>query len=129
MAIKISGTTVIDQTQKILQPSRVTVATTATSLAPNTDNVDQYNYTALATSITISADTGTGQVDGQRLSFRFTPTASNLTISFATGATKTFRFLDVAVPTVTTANKTIYVGCIWSVAASRWDIVSASIEV
>ena len=56
-------------------------------------------------------------------------TASNLTISFATGATKTFRFLDVAVPTVTVSGKTIYVGCIWSVAALRWDIIAASIEV
>jgi hypothetical protein len=128
MAIKISGTTVINDSQKFLQPGRISTATTTTSLAPNTDTYDTYLLTAQASNLAITADTGSGQYDGQRLLFRVTPTSSSLTITFSTGSTKTYRLLDVAIPSSTIANKTIYFGCVWSAAASRWDIIACSQE-
>lgn len=46
------------------------IATSATSLTPNVDNIDVYRYTALAANITINAPIGT-PYDGQPLLFEF----------------------------------------------------------
>jgi hypothetical protein len=126
MAIKISGTTVINDSQKFLQPSRIYTALTTASLGPNTDTYDTYLLTSQSSNLEITADTGTGQFDGQRLLFRISPTASNLTITFRTGSSKTYRLLDVAIPSATISGKTIYVGCVWNAAATYWDIVACS---
>lgn len=94
-----------------------TVASTAT-LTIDSDATDQYNVTALATGMTIAAPTGT-PTDGQKLMIRILDngTARALTWNAA------FRVIATVLPTTTVINKTTYVGCVYNVAAAKWDVV------
>lgn len=113
---------------------RVTSTTSASSLTPNSDNADQYNYTALAAAITIAADGGT-PADGQRLVFRVKDNATPRVITFTGGVSKGFRPVGVTLTAsssnwtyTTTASKTVYFGCVYNSADSRWDIIALSLE-
>jgi len=113
-------------TNKRVDP-RVTSAASASTLTPSIATADVYAYTALAANLTINAPTGT-PVDGDKLIFRILDngTPRNLTWD------ATYTVIGVTLPTTTTANKTVYVGCIYNAygasGTGRWDVIAVTTQ-
>lgn len=106
-------------------------ATSSTSIASSstitpTTSVTQYNVTALAVPATIAAPTGT-PVDGQKLMLRIKDngTARALTWTTTSGA---YRAIGSTLPTTTTANKLMYIGCVYNAADAFWDVVGVTTQ-
>jgi hypothetical protein len=121
-------------TNKRYTPRVSSTASITSPLAWNSDNFDQYAATAQSTAFTISADAGT-PTDGQKSIFRILDNGTSRVITFTGGASKAFRPVGVTLTVsgsdftyTTTANKTVYFGCIYNSAASRWDIIALSLE-
>lgn len=108
--------------------SRVNAQTTTTSpFAWNSDSYDQQSFSALANALTINADAGT-PTDGQRAMFRFKDNGTARALTWTTGTSNSFRAIGVTLPTTTVISKTVYVGCVYNVADSRWDAVAVAQE-
>lgn len=108
--------------------TRVNSQTTTTSpWAWNSDNYDQQEFTALANALTINADAGS-PANGQQAIFRFTDNGTAQALTWTTGSSKSFRSVGTPLPTTTVASKTLYVGCIYNSAASRWDVIAVAQE-
>jgi hypothetical protein len=101
--------------------------TTASPFAWNSDSYDQQSFSALANALTINADAGT-PTDGQRAVFRIKDDGTARALTWTTGVSKGFRAVGTTLPTTTVINKTVYVGCIYNVADSRWDVVAVAQE-
>ena len=99
-----------------------TVASSATP-TPAGDTNDQYNVTALAVNATFGAPTGT-PTNGQKLIIRIKDNATTRTLAY----NAIYRALGVTLPTATTASKTIYLGCIYNSADSKWDVIAVAEE-
>jgi hypothetical protein len=78
-----------------------------------------YTVTALAVPATIAAPSGT-PTNGQRLLIRIEDNGTARALTW----NAIYRVIGVTLPTTTTANKTIYVGCIYNSADSAWDVVA-----
>lgn len=102
-----------------------TPGTTASSSTPtpDADNNDQYNVTALAANATFGAPTGT-PVDSQKLVIRIKDNATSRTLAW----NAIYRAIGVTLPTATTISKTLYIGCIYNAAATKWDVLAVSQE-
>ena len=101
--------------------------TTASPFAWNSDSYDQQSFSALANALTINADAGT-PTDGQRAVFRIKDNGTARALTWTTGVSKGFRAVGATLPTTTVINKTVYVGCIYNIADSRWDAVAVAQE-
>lgn len=121
------GTNVSQAFDSMRLDPRIGTVTSASTITPTGDLSDQYNVTALATDATIAAPSGT-PVNGQRLIIRILDngTSRNLTWTSTSGA---YRDIGAVLPAATTANKTIYVGCVYNSAATYWDVVAVVEEV
>lgn len=106
-------------TNKRIDP-RVSSTTSAASVTPDVSAYDQYCFTAQAATLTINAPTGT-PVDGDKIIFRFLDNGVSQTLSW----NATYTAIGVALPTATVVGKTMYVGCIYNSANTRWDVVAA----
>tara|TARA_Y100000361_G_scaffold122493_1_gene114755 strand:+ start:1286 stop:2167 length:882 start_codon:yes stop_codon:yes gene_type:complete len=108
--------------KNIVRPIVNSTTTTAT-LTPNIDEYEQEDVTDLDTAMTIAAPTGTPST-GMKLLFRITDdgTARALTWNVI------YRAIGVTIPSTTTANKILYVGCIYDEAGSKWDVVAVKEE-
>lgn len=109
-------------TNKRINP-RVVSAASASSLTPDISAADQYCYTALAAGLTINAPTGT-PVDGNKLVFRILDNGTSRTLTW----NATYTPIGVTLPTATTINKTLYVGCIYNANNTRWDVVAVTTQ-
>jgi hypothetical protein len=116
----INGTATL--TNKRIDP-RVTSAASASSLTPDISAADQYCYTALAANLTINAPTGT-PVDGDKLIFRLLDNGTTRTLTW----NATYTVIGVTLPTATTANKTVYVGCVYNANNTRWDVIAVTTQ-
>lgn len=116
----INGTATL--TNKRIDP-RVSSTTSTSAITPDISAYDQYCLTALATTLTINAPTGT-PVDGDKLIFRILDNGSSQTITW----NGTYTVIGTTLPTVTTANKTVYVGCIYNANNTRWDVVAVTTQ-
>lgn len=121
-------------TNKRIDPRVSSTASIGSPLAWNSDSYDLYAATAQAGALTISADSGT-PVNGQKMVFRFKDNATPRVITFTGGASKAFRPVGVTLTTsgsdftyTTVASKTVYFGCMYNAADSRWDIIAQSVE-
>jgi len=101
-----------------LRLPRTFSTTTTTTLSTNSDLLDEVIVTNLASNITISNPTGT-PVDGQKLIIRITSDATIRTITWGS----LFFPLGTALPINTVASKTLYVGCMYNVVTSKWDVL------
>lgn len=112
-------------TNKSITPRIVSVASTST-IQPNGSTTDQYELTALATNAQIYGASGT-VVDGQKMILRIKDngTARSLTWTISPGG---YRAVGTILPSTTTINKTMYIGCIYNSADSYWDVISVNIE-
>jgi len=109
---------------------RVTAAgSTSGNITPNADTTDQLNVLGVSGAITFLAPTGS-PVDGQKLLLRIKDDGvSARAISWTTGSSNSYRIVGSVLPTTTTLNKTIYVGCIYNSGDSRWDVIAVALEV
>lgn len=108
--------------------ARTLTATSVTSpLTWNSSINDAYAITAQAGNLTFNADSGS-PVEGQRFIFRIKDNGTARTLTFTTGTAKSFRAMGVALPTTTTANKTLYLGFIYNFTDSRWDLIAKNQE-
>jgi len=98
--------------------------TTATTLTPNVDLNDQETVTDLASAMTIAEPTGTVS-SGMKLMLRIADDGTGRALTW----NGIFRAVGVTLPTTTTANKILYVGCIYSEQGSKWDVVAIKEEV
>lgn len=115
-----SGTATL--TNKRIDPRFSSTASTAT-LTPDISSFDKYNLTAQAVNLTVAAPTGT-PVDGNRLTIRILDNGTTRTISW----NATYTVIGTTLPTATTANKMIYVGCIYNAANTRWDVIAVATQ-
>lgn len=97
-------------------------ATTSGNITPTGDTSDQYNVTGLTGAITMLAPSGT-PTDAQKLIIKIKDNgnAANVTWTTTTGA---YRAVGITLPTVTTAGKVTYVGCIYNSGDTFWDAVA-----
>jgi hypothetical protein len=101
-----------------INPRTSSTASTAT-LTPDISAYDQYNLTAQAATLTVAAPIGT-PVDGNKLIIRILDNGTTRSISW----NATYTAIGVTLPTATTANKIIYVGCIYNSTNTRWDVAA-----
>lgn len=92
------------------------------SITP-TNTYDQYAFTALATGLTINAPTGS-YTDGQKIMFRILDSGSSQTLSW----NATYTVIGATLPITTTSGKTSYVGCIYNLNNTRWDVVAVATQ-
>lgn len=121
-------------TNKRIDPRVSSTASISTPLAWNSDSYDLYAATAQSAAFTISADAGT-PVNGQKAMFRFKDNGTTRTITFTGGASKAFKPVGVTLTVsgsnftyATTASKTVYFGCVYNSADSRWEVVAIADE-
>jgi hypothetical protein len=114
-------------TNKRVTPRVSSAANITSPLAWNGDNFDQYASTAQSEALTINADAGT-PTDGQKMIFRFKDNGTARALTWTTGTSKSFRAVGITLPTTTVASKTLYVGCVYNSADSRWDAIATSQE-
>lgn len=112
-------------TNKRVTP-RIVSITSAATITPTGDTADQYNVTALATTATIAAPSGT-PTDGQKLILRIQDFGIAQTLNW-TSTSGAYRQLGIALPTSTVANKVLYVGLIYNAQAVYWDVVSVLLQ-
>lgn len=122
-----AGTVVGTSDTQTLTGKRITprIGTTASSATPtpDADSHDQYNVTALAAGATFGAPTGT-PTDGQRLILRVKDNGTARTLAF----NAIYRAVGVTLPTTTVISKTIYLGCIYNAADTKWDVIAYALE-
>lgn len=119
----IGNDTRLSDARPALGPTVQSVTSSATPTPAISSASHQYNVTALAANATFGAPTGS-PVDGGTLMLRVKDngTARNLAFNAA------FRALGVTLPTTTTANKTLYIGCRYNSADSKWDVLAVGLE-
>jgi hypothetical protein len=118
-ALPLSGGTV---SSTRINP-RVSSQLTAPSISPTIELFDQYNQTDQSEALTINQP-AYNPVDGNKLLFRIFTTATASAITWDA----TYTAIGVTLPTTTVTNKTIYVGCIYNEAATRWDVVAVTTQ-
>lgn len=116
----LAGATTL--TNKRIDPRVSSTASTST-LTPDIASFDQYNLTAQAAPLTVAAPTGT-PVDGNRLIIRLFDNGTARAITW----NATYTAIGVTLPASTTTGKTIYVGCLYNAAATRWDVVAVATQ-
>jgi len=99
--------------------------TTASSATPtiNTDNVDFYSITALATNVTSFTTNLSGTpTDAQTLWIAITDNGTPRSLAWGTS----FEASTVALPTTTVASTRMDNGFVWNTATSKWRIVATA---
>jgi hypothetical protein len=114
-------------TNKTITTRTSSTASITSPLAWNSDDFDLYAATAQAGALTINADAG-NPTDGRKIVFRFKDNGTARALTWTTGSAKSFRVIGVGLPVSTVINKTVYVGCVYNSADSRWDVVAVAQE-
>lgn len=120
-----SNVVTINETQTLTNKRvtpRVVSITSAATITPTGDTADQYEVTALATTATIAAPSGT-PTDGQKLIIRIKDNGVSQTLSWTTSA-GAYRAVAVVLPTATVINSVFYAGCIYNSQDGFWDVVT-----
>ncbi len=113
-----NGQPVSTKRKKVNDSIDNSIGTTAT-LTPNVDEYNQETITALASALTIAAPSGTVS-NGLKLIIRITDNGTGRALTF----NAIYEAIGVTLPTTTTANKTIYIGCIYNATATKWDVIA-----
>jgi len=121
-AIQLGNTVTTLNTMRI--NPRVSTTTSTSTLTPDISSADQYNLTAQAVGLTVAAPTGT-PLDGNKLIIRILDNGTSQTISW----NATYTVIGTSLPTATTINKMLYVGCIYNLTNTRWDVVAVTTQV
>ena len=107
---------------KRITPRSNTITSSSTP-TPAGDTTDIFTITALAVNATFAAPSGT-PTNGQRLTIRIEDNGTTRTLAW----NSVYRAVGVTLPLATTANKTIYIGCIYNSTDSKWDVIAVAEE-
>jgi len=109
-------------TNTIVNPSVQETTSTAT-FTINADEETTGVLTAMASATTIASPTGT-PVQGQSLIIRLKDDGTARAITW----NAIFRGIGITLPTTTTANKLLYIGCMYNSTDTKWDIIALKEE-
>lgn len=98
---------------------RSNTQTSTTSLTPALANYDVEIISALAANLTINNPTGT-PVAGQKLLLRVKDNGTTRTLTWGSE----YRGIGFTLPAATTTSQTLYLGCIYNVEDTKWDVVA-----
>ena len=98
----------------------ITTASTAT-LTPDITTGDVFTITAQAAALSVANPTGT-PVNGQRMIIRIKDNGTARAITFSGAQYRASS--DLAFPTTTIINRSMYLGFIWNSTDSRWDLLA-----
>jgi hypothetical protein len=101
---------------------RVQSVISSSSVTPTATN-DEVVITAQAVSLTLENPTGS-PVQGQSIMIRIKDSGVAQAIAYGTQ----YRAIGVTLPTITTANKTLYIGMIYNSTDTKWDILGINQE-
>ena len=99
-------------------------AAVSSTLDTNSDKTTVVILTAQDANFTINSPTGTPQ-NAQKLMFRILDDGTARSITWSA----IFIPIGVTLPTTTTANKTLYIGCMYNSQTSKWDVIAITEEV
>lgn len=102
---------------------RVTQVIDSATPTPNADTDDEYNLTGLAQAATFGIPSGT-PINGQTLVIRILDNGTPRALSF----NAIYRAVGVSMPTTTVTSKTLYLGCIYNSASTKWDVLAVGQE-
>jgi hypothetical protein len=123
-----ASTTTLTNKRITQRVQTIAVAAGTTTQAWNSDSYDQGNLTLSNTSgVTIAADSGT-PTDAQKIMFRLKDNGTARTVAWTTGSTNSFRVVGTTLPTTTVVGKLMYVGCVYNLTDSRWDVIAVGQE-
>jgi hypothetical protein len=119
-----SSVAVITSLAQTLTNKRITprVTTSTSTVTPNADTDDQYNATALGSTATIAAPTGT-PTNGQRLTLRLVSGTSPTTLTWVTTAGG---YVGMGIVLPTSLVTSTYIGCIYNSTTSKWDVTAVT---
>lgn len=100
----------------------VQTVTSAATVTPTFTN-DEVAITAQSAALLLANPTGT-PVDGKNLVIRIKDNGTARAITYDTQ----YRAIGVTLPTTTVINKTIYLGLVYNLTDTKWDVVGVSIE-
>lgn len=118
----LTGSSTSTLTNKRITP-RVSSTASASSVTPDISAYDVYAFTALAANLTINAPTGS-PADGEKITLRILDNGTSRTLTW----NATYTAIGVTLPTSTTANKTVYIGCVYNAANTRWDVIAVTTQ-
>jgi hypothetical protein len=124
--VKTGGTStqflMADGTVSTFMNPRVQSVGSSATVTPTSTN-DIVTITAQAVGLTLANPTG-AFVEGQSLIIRIKDNGTASSIAYGTN----FRAIGVTAPTITVANKTTYIGCIYNSTDTKFDIVGTCTE-
>jgi len=103
---------------------RILSQTTTATLAINSDSYDAAFVTALAGTMAVSAPTGSPS-NGQKIIIRIKDNGTIRSISWTT-TSGGWRPVATVLPTVTIANKTLYVAALYNTEETYWDVIAVA---
>jgi hypothetical protein len=109
-------------TNKRITTRIVTEASNATP-TPNADTTDEHTITALAAAAAFQAPSGT-PTEGQPMIIRIKDNGTARALSFD----GIYRAIGVTLPTTTVLSKTMYIGMIYNLTDTKWDVLAVSEE-
>jgi len=104
-------------------PAVYTTASTSTAVI-DVNTIDQYNITSLAADVTFSVTSTVTVNDGQRLLIRIRSDATPRNLTWTQTANQ-FRTIGISFPTITSASKLVYIGCVYNAVDGYWDLISS----
>lgn len=99
---------------------RLLVTTAPTTITPDVSLYDQININGLTAGLTINAPITAPFSDGTRLLFQILDNGTSRTITW----NATYIPIGVVLPVSTTASKMTYVGCLYNLTNTRWDVIA-----
>lgn len=102
---------------------RIQQYTSTASFMVDASSFDMHQVNAQAEALTIS-QTGGSTVDGEKVIVRVKDNGTSRSITWGSGITP----IGVTLPTATVADKWLYVGLIYSAAASAWHAIAVVVE-
>lgn len=100
----------------------VSSTSSTSALTPNVSLYDTFMVTNLAANLAINAPTGS--TNGKRILFQIRDNGTGRTLAWNT----IYAPIGVTLPTVTSANKWIYVGAVYNSNVGKWHVIGVNIE-
>lgn len=109
-----------------MQTRTVTAGATSGTLTVDAGTTDLFTATGLTGTVTFAAPTGT-TVDGQKLILRIKDDGTARAINWTTSSGG-YRAIGTTLPSGTTADKIIYLGCLYNSSEVFWDVVATATQ-
>lgn len=113
-------------TNKTFTQRAVNASATSGDITPNSNTTDLYLALGLTGTTNFQIPSGS-PTNGQKLIIRIKDNGTFRSLTWVTTAGG-YRIIGTSLPLATSANKTIYIGCIYNTTDAFWDVVAISQE-